>query len=200
MTDWTRWIGRLGLVMLAAGAVQAAPVGAVAEIDRSVARVGEVVIWDSQLRVRTQPGADRAAVLDELIDEALVLAEARRGGITVDRSEVLAALDEIKRQNGLDDAALDAVLKEQGFTRARYLVDVERQLMLLRARMMFVTVHVTITDRQVEEEAQRRKLPSPLSDDVKATILAELRTRESETRAVSWIAGLRKRAWIERRP
>jgi parvulin-like peptidyl-prolyl isomerase len=188
------------------GEARGAPaVGSVAVIDRSIARVGEVVIWESQVtgRLAARDPKDpkaRAEVLDEIIDEELVISEGRAAGITIDRSDVEAALDEIKTTNKLDDAGLEAVLKKSGYTRARYMVDLERQLIMLRTQNQLIAPRVTVTDTEVDAEAKARNMTLPLPDTQKETLKRELRRKTLEAQTVTWIAELRKRAWIARRP
>ena len=202
MTVIERWVIAGCLAM--SGTAWAAPVGTVAVIDRSVARVGDAVIWEYDLDVRAAgsggPAQERAATLEMMIDDELIVAEARKSNIDVEKSEVLSALDEIKTQNKLDDAGLDALLKQYGYTRARYLVDLERQIMILRAKNQLVAPQVNVTDADVEAEAKLRKLPVPVTETDKSTISRELRRREIDALTVKWVADLRKRAWIERRP
>ncbi|MBA2544017.1 MAG: SurA N-terminal domain-containing protein [Deltaproteobacteria bacterium] len=184
--------------MLATGTAHAAPVGAVVEIDRSIAHVGDAVIWESDVASRVKAGADRAAVIENLIDDELVLAEGTKAGISIDKSEVLAALDEIKKQNNLDDAGLDKALADNGYTRARYLVDLDRQLHLLRTKNQLVALKVMIEDAAVDAEIKVRKLPA--TDENKQTVKTELRRAAMEKLQVEWLKNLRKRAYITRRP
>jgi parvulin-like peptidyl-prolyl isomerase len=184
------------------GVAHAAPVGTTTVIDRSVARVGDGVIWETEVaaRMRGVDPAQRPKIIDSMIDEELIVAEARRAQITVDKAEVLAALDEIKTQNKIDDAGLDVVLKEAGYTRARYLVDLERQLLMLRARYQLVSPRVFVSDAEVEAEAKARGKAVPVTEPDKSEIQKELRSKATDDMTVTWIAELRKRAWIERRP
>jgi parvulin-like peptidyl-prolyl isomerase len=195
-----RWI--VVWLVVVPSAASAAPEGTAVTLDRSVARVGEEVIWESDIavRMRGREAKDRPAVVQALIDEALIIAEARRASITVDRSEVLAAVDEVKQQNKLDDAGLDAALRDYGYTRAQYMIDIERQLLRLRALNVFVRPRVMVTDADIEAEAKARKLALPLGENDKDTLGRELRERAIDTHAVVWLAELRARAWIEQRP
>jgi parvulin-like peptidyl-prolyl isomerase len=176
----------------------AAPIGSKATIDRTIAHVNDTVIWQSELdaRMRSEDPKNRAAVLDAMIDEELVVLEGKRAMVVVDKSEVLAALAEIKAQNNIDDKQLEVVLAESGYTRARYLVDLEKQLLILRTKNQFVAPMVDITDAQVAAELKARSL----TDKDKETVQREMRRAAFDAKTAVWVAGLRKRAWIERRP
>lgn len=183
---------------LLAGAAHAAPVGVVVEIDRSVARVGDVVIWESDIAARLKAGGDRVTILEGLIDDELVLAEATKAGIVTDRADVLAALDEIKTQNNLDDAGLEVALKDAGYTRARYMVELERQLQLLRAVNQLVAPKITIEPAAVDAEVKARGLAPTAAN--KDTVRVELRRKAITAAQGAWVKELRKRAFITRRP
>ncbi len=183
--------------MLATGTAHAAPVGAVAEIDRSIARVGDAVIWESDIAPRVKAGADRAAVIESLIDDELVLAEGTKAGISIDKAEVLSALEEIKKTNNLDDAGFDKALLDNGYTRARYLVELERQLNLLRTKNQLLAPKVMIEDAAVDAEIKVRNLPA--TDASKQTVKLELRRSAMDKMQAEWLKNLRKRAYIARR-
>jgi parvulin-like peptidyl-prolyl isomerase len=182
--------------LLAVGTAQAAPPGAVAQIDKTAARVGDAVIWESDVGLRIKAGAERAAVLEEMIDEELVLAAGKQAGVTVEKSETLAALDEIKQQNSIDDAGLDKALTEAGYTRARYLVDLERQLIRLRTVNQVLTPKVTVSDADVDAEVKKRALPVTTAN--KETVRTELRREQMNKLTIDWLKTLRSRAYITR--
>ena len=176
----------------------AAPVGSKVKLDRTVAHVNDLVIWESELdaRMRSEDSKNRGAVLESMIDDELVVLEGKRTGVIVEQSEVLAALDEIKAQNKIDDKQLETVLAESGYTRARYLLELEKQLMILRTKNQFVAPMVYITDADVAAELKKRSL----TDNDKEPVHREMRRAAFDAKATAWIAGLRKRAWIARRP
>jgi peptidyl-prolyl cis-trans isomerase SurA len=59
------------------------------------------------------------------------------------------ALEEIKKQNSLDDNQLAEALRLQGYTMASYRHDVRRQILRMRAVNMLVRPRVTVTDDDV---------------------------------------------------
>jgi parvulin-like peptidyl-prolyl isomerase len=188
-------------VCLLGGVAVAAPVGTTVVLDKSAARVGDQVIWqrDVDARARPVPEADKAGVLDEMINEELVLLEAKRIGVTVEPSEVLAALDEVKKQNNLDDKGFEAALIEYGYTLPRYKVDLEKQLLRLRATYQIILPRIDLTDFDVEAEAKKRNMKVPLATNEKDQLRFEMRRKLMDAETVKWVAELRKRVWIEKR-
>ena len=174
----TRAIVAMLLASATALAEPRPPTGATAAVDRVVATIDGKPIWQSEVDEHTfgehTPEIQRAA-LDSLIDDTLIIAAARAASIQVTDPEVDAALDEIKKANGLDDAGLDKALTDQHYTRAHYRVELARQLMRLRAVNQLVTPSLTAT----EPDARRAQL---------------------ETATVAWIAKLHAAAHIEMRP
>lgn len=136
-------------------------------LDRVAAVVNGAVILESELEARLQPllaGLDsisdprererreaklRTQMLDDMISEELVVQAAREAKLAVEAKEVTAALEEIKQQNGLDNAQLEAALAQQGFTVQTYRKEVERQLLHLRAVNMLVRPRVNVTEEDV---------------------------------------------------
>jgi peptidyl-prolyl cis-trans isomerase SurA len=163
------------LVVCAVARADRPPVGATSKVDRVVATVNGTPIWQSQIDEHLADPASTRAVLDEMIDEELVVARARARYVTVEDAEVDAAITEIKTQNQLDDAGLDAALAAQHYTRARYRVELARQLLRLRV---------------IQQE---------LGPTIQATDPVERRAKLDQA-TTAWIAKLRAAAHIERRP
>jgi parvulin-like peptidyl-prolyl isomerase len=191
-----------GLALASPRHTEAAPVGAVAVLDRVVARVGGVAIWQSELDARARMHKDaRDEVLSTMIDEQLIVAEGRRTYVTVEKSEVALALEEIKLQNALTDKELDDVLAKEGFTRDQYLVDLERQLLILRTKNQLVLPRITISDAAVDAEVAARQLSQKvLTADEREMIRKDLRNKAMERETPVWLAELRKKTLIERKP
>jgi parvulin-like peptidyl-prolyl isomerase len=98
-------------------------------------------------------------VLDEMINEELIVQTAEAAKIVVDASEVQAAIDDIKQQNKLDDAALAEALALQGMTVESYKKLLRRTLLRHRAVSQLVAPKVTITDEDTRaryDQMQRR--------------------------------------------
>ena len=136
-------------------------------VDRVVAVINDAIILDSELGSRLTPVlADAqsitdpkersrriqklsAQMLDEMIIEELIVQAAEEAKIEIEGAEVQAAMEEIKKQNDLDDAGLAKALAEQGYTLTTYKQDLRRQLLRLRAVNQLVRPRVQITDEDV---------------------------------------------------
>lgn len=136
-------------------------------LDRVVAVVNDDIILKSELMARVMPmvadlddiGDVRERerrrrqlteqILEEMVNENLMMQAAVASGLEVEAKEVQAALDEIKKQNSLDDAGLEQALAMQGYTISAYKDDVRRQILRMRAVNSLVRPRVTITDEDV---------------------------------------------------
>jgi len=139
-------------------------------VDRVVASVDDAIILNSELMVRTAPLASelsritdtaerkrrretlKARVLTEMINEELVLKAALAAKLDVNATEVKNAMDEIKRQNGLDDDQFADALKVQGYTLEAYRRDVRRQILRMRAIQSLVRPKVNVGDEDVKAQ------------------------------------------------
>lgn len=136
-------------------------------LDRVVAVVNNSIILRSELLVRSAPmmaGLDKipssrerqrrrkkimSQVLGDMVNEELMVQAAVAAKLTVKPKEIKKALDEIKKQNNLDDAGLRKALRMQGFTMAAYRVEMRRQILRMRAITMLVRPKVTVTNEDV---------------------------------------------------
>ena len=169
-------------VALTCGLAQAAPEqrdhrSKALVVDKTVAVVNDSVILQSELRMRVAPlvadlteitdEKERARrrnkiveqVLDDMINEELIVQAADEAKLEVTAKEIQSALEEIKKQNKLDDDGLKRALAMQGYTMASYRKDVRRQILRMRAINMLVRPRVSVTDEDVRaryDEMSRR--------------------------------------------
>jgi peptidyl-prolyl cis-trans isomerase SurA len=146
-------------------------------VDRVVAVVNDAVILHSEMMRRVAPLSSelenvsdtaerkrrkdklKSTVLDEMINEELIVQAAAESKVEVAAKEVQNALEEIKKQNSLDDNQLAEALRMQGYSMASYRFDVRRQILRMRAINMLVRPRVTVTDDDVRArfDAQSRR-------------------------------------------
>ena len=136
-------------------------------VDKVVAIVNDAIILHSELMRRVAPlTADlnevadprerkrrqdklKSQVLEEMVNEELIVQAAGESKLEVSAKEVQSALEEIKKQNNLDDNQLAEALRMQGYTMSSYRSDVRRQILRMRATNMLVRPRVTVTDDDV---------------------------------------------------
>jgi peptidyl-prolyl cis-trans isomerase SurA len=146
-------------------------------VERVIAIVNDAIILASELDARMVPVRNEAAqiadpkererrlakqqstTLDEMVNEELIVQAAEAAKVDVEAAEVQAAMDEIKQQNNLDDAALAQVLAAQGYNINNYKQELRRQLLRLRAQNQLVAPKVQVTEEDVRaryDQMQRR--------------------------------------------
>jgi peptidyl-prolyl cis-trans isomerase SurA len=142
-------------------------------VERVAAVVNDTVILESEVLQRAAPmmgELDRIEdpverqrqwhllvrqVLDDMVDEELIMGAAVEAKLDVTDEEITRAVDEVKKQNRLDDAKFLEALGAQGYTLSEYRKDVRRQILRLRAVNVLVRPRVSITDEEVRSRYER---------------------------------------------
>jgi peptidyl-prolyl cis-trans isomerase SurA len=145
----------------------AAPVEA-RVVEKIAAVVGDSVILGSEIEEKAAPLLSEAArlpeptkraaraaalrreVLERLIDDELILQQATELKLSVTSEQVDASIEEIKRQNNIDDNQLSEALRAQGMSMAAYRADLKKQLLRFRVINIAVGSRVTISDDDVK--------------------------------------------------
>jgi peptidyl-prolyl cis-trans isomerase SurA len=160
------------LAALCAGAQEDPPGGGRHLVDGIAAVVGDEIILESevdeevylyQMRVggripQDQAAAVRTEILREMVDEALLVAMARRDTIELTDGELEAELERrvgaLREQHGSAEA-LDRALAAEGLTLAElrdlYRDDIERRLLAEKAVRQEVHAKIDVTWREVED-------------------------------------------------
>ena len=161
-------------LLLAAGATMAAARGAGARmVEKIAAVVGENVVLASEVEEKAGPlladvskvpdpdkraaraSALRREVLERLIDDELILQQAVELKLTVTSEQIDSSIEEIKKQNSIDDDQLREALKAQGMTMATYRADLKRQLLRFRVLNIAVGSRVNVSDEEVKAYYER---------------------------------------------
>jgi peptidyl-prolyl cis-trans isomerase SurA len=160
-------------ILIAAAAVGAALAGAAGSagartVEKIAAVVGENVVLASEVEEKAGPlladigkvpdpdkRAARAAslrheVLERLIDDELILQQATELKLSISSEQVDASIDEIKKQNNINDEQLREALRGQGMSMAAYRADLKRQLLRFRVLNIAVGSRVNIADEEVK--------------------------------------------------
>lgn len=178
-------------------------------VERVTAVVNDAIILSSELESRMMPVRQEAMqiadpkerdrrlaklttqTLDEMVNEELIVQAAEAAKLEVEAGEVQAALDEIKQQNKLDDAALQQALLAQGYTLAGYKQELRRQILRIRAVNQLVAPKVVITDEDVRaryDQMQRR------SESVSAVSLSHILFKVPENPTEQQLADAKEHA------
>ena len=137
-------------------------------VEKIAAVVGDSVILGSEIEEKAAPllaevsrlpeaskraaraAALRREVLERLIDDELILQQATELKLSVTSEQVDASIEEIKRQNNIDDDQLREALRAQGMAMAAYRADLKKQLLRFRVINIAVGSRVTISDDDVK--------------------------------------------------
>jgi peptidyl-prolyl cis-trans isomerase SurA len=165
--------GALGAAVVTAAALGIAGPASARVVEKIAAVVGESVILASEVEEKAAPllaelsrlpdpgkraarsSALRREVLERLIDDELILQQASDLKLTITSEQIDASIDEIKRQNNIDDDQLRQALKAQGMSMAAYRADLKRQLLRFRVLNIAVGSRVTISDEDVKSYYDR---------------------------------------------
>jgi len=142
-------------------------------VEKIAAVVGDSVLLGSEVEEKAAPllaevarlpdpgkrsaraAALRREVLERLIDDELILQQATELKLSITSEQVDASIEEIKRQNSINDDQLRDALRGQGMTMAAYRADIKRQLLRFRVINIAVGARVTISDDDVKAYYER---------------------------------------------
>lgn len=157
-------------------------------LDRVVAVVDEKMIFRSDLLARARPflhaspGDDYEKrrklyreLLDKMIDDLLIQAEADRAHISASDDEVERAMDEVAKVNKLSRSELTDAVKKQGMTIDEYKAEIRRQLLDQKWTMLRVRTHITLPTTGTEEA--KRQVTAALLEVERKKALNALRAR-----------------------
>lgn len=144
-------------------------------IDRIAAVVNGKVITLSELEEREAPllkqaaeifsGAEkdkrtvdiRKMVSESLIEELLLEQEAEKQGLKVSEKDIDGAIDDVKKQNSLDDEGLKDALKKEGLTYEGYRVQIKIQIEKSRVINQQVRSKVNVTEKDLADYYERNQ-------------------------------------------
>lgn len=125
-----------------------------------------VLQGDTKTTSPTQDPAQLSKYLRAMIGDRLLTKEAEAVGISIGEDQIQKYIDEVKRQNKVDDAGLERLLKSRGIS----LEDYKRQVAtdILRARIISAKVRsrVNIVDEDIKKYFQLHPERLPASGQV----------------------------------
>jgi peptidyl-prolyl cis-trans isomerase SurA len=142
-------------------------------VEKIAAVVGENVVLASEVEEKAGPvladvnkipdpdkrsaraSSLRREVLDRLIDDELILQQAAELKLNVTSEQIDSSIEEIKKQNNIDDDQLREALRGQGMSMATYRADLKRQLLRFRVLNIAVGSRVNVSDEEVKAYYER---------------------------------------------
>jgi parvulin-like peptidyl-prolyl isomerase len=141
-------------------------------VEKIVAVVNDEIILESELEQWAQPQLRgqvdldtpegrkaweevKRKALDAMIEGRLISQQATELKLSVTPEEVDRAIDEVKRQNKLDDATFIEALKSQGFSFEAYRKNLRKQILELKVVNTAVRSRVSISEDEVRTYYQQ---------------------------------------------
>jgi len=155
----------------------------VTELDRIVAFVGDEIVTLHELdlavganRVLGAPMDEdtielRKKALDALIDEKLILAEAKSLDLEVSDEEVNAHLNKTKRQNGWSDAQLAENVARLGMSLEQYRALTAKELLKGRTSAYRISSRVNVSETDIQRELDAHYEGGKVQDELRISIL-----------------------------
>lgn len=192
------WIALIGCAIRSADADTA---------DRIVAIVNDEVITEADVASRVSaflqddqpatekprdPAVVRDMMLHRLIEQRLILQEAKRLGVTVRPEEILDRLDEV-RSRFTSDMELEGSLEEAGLSLERLKEQLRDQLMVERVVDSKVRATIVVSPQEVANEVRAHPELGKPGDRVRARhILIRVHESRSEAQARALIEDVRR--------
>ena len=99
----------------------------------------------------------RKQVLDTLIDERVLVTNARETGARVDDPEIDRAVANVATQNQMTQAQLRERLRQEGIPFAKFRDNIRDQIMVERVREREVVSRIKITDAEIDDLIEKRR-------------------------------------------
>jgi len=133
--------------------------------------------------------------LSSLVNQALILQEAKKKNVQVSQTELNASLKQIEDSLKSQGQTLDVALAAQGMTRQ----DLLDQLKLRNLVEKLLADKIKVTEKEVSDYIEKNKnsIPTNLtSDEVKKSVEEQLKQQKLASASQSWLEELSKNAKI----
>jgi hypothetical protein len=133
--------------------------------------------------------------LASLVNQALILQEARKKKIEVSKAEMDASVKQIEDSLKKQGQSLDVALKAQGMT----IQDLKSQLKLRNLVEKLVADKLKVTDKEIEDYIKTNKDSFPTNmkeDEIKKSVGEQLKQQKLSSASSTWIKELNKNAKI----
>src|SRR5215831_13841980 len=134
------------------------------EVQQRLARIREEA---ARNRTPLPPAATlRKQVLDALIDERVLVTNARDSGARVDDPELDRAVANVAQQNQMTMAQLRERLKQEGISYAKFRDNIRDQMLVERVREREVVSRIRITDAEIDDVIEKRRKAAGMATEL----------------------------------
>jgi parvulin-like peptidyl-prolyl isomerase len=143
-------------------------------------------------QLEKRQGAD---LLESVINQKLILQEARRQNIDVSKEEVSAEISKLEESVKAQGNDLNTLLASEGLSRA----DLEEQIKIQKIVEKILAKDITISDEEVDKYLKDSKdfLPKDASEDeLKTQAKEQLMNQKISEKFYSWVQELKNKAKI----
>jgi parvulin-like peptidyl-prolyl isomerase len=133
--------------------------------------------------------------LASLVNQALILQEAKKKNIQVSQSEIEASLKQIEDSLKGQGQNLDTALAAQGMTKQ----DLQEQLKLRNIVEKLLADKIKVTDKEITDYIEKNKDTFPTAmkeDEVKKSVGEQLKQQKMSSVSSAWLQELNKNAKI----
>jgi len=125
------------------------------EVEKGMEASGEEIRGEDRLERRKRAMEVRKKVLNQLIDEKLIEIEIKKLGIKVASKELEAAMEDIKRRNGITQDELEKYLVKEGMTFEAFKKQLEKKMQRTKLIQWSVKIDATPGEKDLKEFYQK---------------------------------------------
>ncbi|MGZ5250887.1 MAG: peptidylprolyl isomerase [Caldimonas sp.] len=140
------------------------------------------------------PSVLRQQVLEQLIDERVLITNARESGARIDASELDRAVGNVAIQNQLTTAQLRDRLRKEGVDYARFRENVKDQMLVERVREREVASRIKVSDAEIDALLEQRRAGGAGGGAAAELNIAQILVTVPEGAADALVAQRRERA------
>jgi peptidyl-prolyl cis-trans isomerase SurA len=123
--------------------------------DRAAPLMADIAAIANPSEREARTNAVRREVLDRLIDDQLLAQQATELKLTVSNDEIDRAIEQIKRDYGLNDTQLKDELRKQGLSMPAYRMNTKREILKYRVLNIAVGSKINVGDSEVQSYYDR---------------------------------------------
>jgi parvulin-like peptidyl-prolyl isomerase len=145
-----------------------------ASVDNEIITYADYKQFVQGLEGQEQKDEVDAGVLNKLIEEKIVLSEAKKKGIEVSDKEVDEEVEELSNRNGVSKKEFEDLIAKENLTITAYKKQMKEKMTLARLVNREVNAMVVVTDREIKRYYHEKKtdyLAGPEAVELKAIFL-----------------------------